>query len=177
MKRAVNGNDIALRQHLAEVRDPPAPDLLLLVRRQGLVVVVQQLLAVKRLEPPQHPLADPAHADGTDDLVLEVVLVLGHGSHVPVAALDLLVGGDEVADEDQDGHDDVLGDRDDVGAGDLGDGDAAVGLVGVVEVDVVGADAGRDGQLEVLGTSETLSGQVARVEAIAWRRRQLRCPD
>ena len=65
------------------------------------------------------------------------------------------MGGDEVADEDEDGHYDVLGDGDDVGTGHFGDGDAAVGLVGGIEVDVVGADAGRDGELELLGFGET----------------------
>lgn len=74
------------------------------------------------------------------------------------------MGGDKVADEDEDGHDDVLGNRNNVGPRDLGDGDAAVGLVGSVEVDVVGADAGRDGQLELLGLGQPLSRQVARVE-------------
>jgi hypothetical protein len=59
----------------------------------------------------------------------------------------------------------VLGDGDDVGAGDLCDGDAAVGLVGGVEVDVVGADACRDGELKVLGLGQALGCQVARVEA------------
>jgi hypothetical protein len=59
----------------------------------------------------------------------------------------------------------VLGDGDDVGAGHLGDGDAAVGLVGGGQVDVVGADAGGDGDFEVLGLGEALRGQVAGVEA------------
>jgi hypothetical protein len=75
------------------------------------------------------------------------------------------VGRDKVADEQEDGHDDVLGDGNDVGAGDLGDRDAAVGLVGGIEVNVVGADAGGDGELQVLGLGEALSGQVARVKA------------
>jgi hypothetical protein len=47
----------------------------------------------------------------------------------------------------------VLGDRDDVGAGDLSDGDAAIGLVGCVEVDMVRADTSSDGELQVLGLS------------------------
>jgi hypothetical protein len=59
----------------------------------------------------------------------------------------------------------VLGDRDDVGAGYFGDGDAAVDRVGYVEVDVVGADARRDGELELLGFGEALGGEVAGVEA------------
>jgi hypothetical protein len=60
----------------------------------------------------------------------------------------------------------VLGDRDYVGAGDFGDCDAAVCFVGGVEVDVVGPDAGRDGELELLGSSEAFGGEVARVEAV-----------
>jgi hypothetical protein len=59
----------------------------------------------------------------------------------------------------------VLGDGDDIGARHLGDGDTAVGLVGRVEVDVVGADTGGDGELELLRLGETLGGQVAGVEA------------
>ena len=73
-----------------------------------------------------------------------------------------LVRRDEVTDEREDGHDDVLGDRDDVGARDLGDGDLA--LVGRVEVDVVRADTGGDAELEVLRLGDDLLGQVAGVE-------------
>ena len=60
-----------------------------------------------------------------------------------------LVSGDKVADEEEDGHHDVLSDRDDVGARDLEDLDTA--LDGSVEVDVVRADTGSDAGLEVLG--------------------------
>jgi len=156
VQRAVDGHHIALGNHLLEVRDATAANLLLLLLRQGLVVVVEQLLAVKGLEAAQDALADAADGHGADDLALEVVLGLGRLGHVPVAALDGLVGRVVVADEHEDGHDDVLGHRHDVGARHLGHGDAAVCLVGGVEVDVVGADAGRDGQLEVLGLGEAL---------------------
>jgi hypothetical protein len=166
VQRAVDGDDVALGEHLLEVVDAAAADLLLLLGRQGLVVVVQQLLAVEGLEAAQHALADAAHGHGADHLVLEVVLVLGGGGNVPLAGLDLLVGGHEVADEHEDGHDDVLGHRHDVGARHLGDRDAAVGLVGRVQVDMVRADAGRDGELELLGLGQALGRQVAGVEAM-----------
>lgn len=166
VQRAVDGDDVALGEHLLEAVDAAAANLGLLLGAQRLVVKVQQLLAVKGLEAAQHTLADAADGDGADNLALEIVLLLGHGGDVPVALGDLLVGGDKVAQQHQDGHDDVLGDGDDVGAGDLGDGDAAVGLVGGGQVDVVGADAGGDGDLEVLGLGETLRGQVAGVEAV-----------
>ena len=56
---------------------------------------------------------DSTTSEGTDDLALEVVSVLGDGSDVPVTGHDLLVGGDEVADEEEDRHEDVLSDGDD----------------------------------------------------------------
>jgi len=59
----------------------------------------------------------------------------------------------------------MLSDGDDVGAGDFGDGDAAVGLVGRVEVDVVGSDTCGDGDLQVLGFGEALGGEVTGVES------------
>lgn len=167
MERAVDGDDIALGKHLLEALDATAANLLLLLRGERLVVEVEQLLAVEGLETAEHTLTDAANSDGTDDLVLEIVLVLGDGGDVPLASGDLLVGGDEIADEGEDGHDDVLGDGDDVGAGDLSDGDAAIGLVCGVEVDVVGTDTGSDGELELLRLCETLGGQVAGVEAVS----------
>ena len=164
VQRAVDGDDVALGEHLLEVVDAAAADLGLLLGAQRLVVVVEQLLAVEGLEAAQHALADAADGHGADDLALEVELVLGRLGHVPAPGLDHLVRGHKVAHEDEDGHDDVLGHRDHVGARHLGDRDAAVGLVGGVEVDVVRADAGRDGELELLGLGEALGRQVSRVE-------------
>lgn len=165
VERAVNGDHITLGEHLLEILDATAADLLLYLGGKGLVIIVEKLLAVEGLQATEDTLTDTADGDGADNLALEVVLLLGDGGDVPVALGDLLVGGDEVAEEDQDGHDDVLSDGDDVGAGDLGDGDAAVGLVGSGQVDVVGTDTSSDGDLEVLGLGETLRGQVTRVEA------------
>ena len=155
MQGTIDRNDIALTQHLLQGVTTTAANLLLDLRLQGLVIEIQQLLAIERLQPSQHSLADSTHGNGSDDLVLKIVFVLGHGSDIPFAGLDLLVGGDEVADEDEHGHDDVLGHGDDVGAGNFGNGDTAVGLVGGIEVDVVGTDAGSDGELELLGFGET----------------------
>jgi len=165
VERAVDGDNIALRKHVLEALDTATSNLLLLLWAERLVVEVQQLLAVESPQSPEHTLTDTADSNGSDDLVLQVILVLGDGGDVPVTCSDLLVSGDEVADEDEDGHDDVLGDGDDVGASDFGDGDTAIGLVGGIEVDVVGSDTGSDGDLEVLRLGQTLSGEVARVEA------------
>lgn len=163
---AVDGDNITLAQHLLEIIHASASNLLLKFWLKRLVIKVQQLLAVKSLESSQHPLADASHSNGTNDLALEIILVLGGCSHVPFTGLDLLVCGYEIADESEDGHDDVLGDGDDVGACHFGDGDTAVCSVGGVQVDVVRADTSSDGDLELFRFDESLSGQVAGMEAV-----------
>lgn len=165
VQRAVDGDNITLRKHLLEVLDASAANLFLLLSRQRLVVEVEQLLAVEGLETAEHTLADAADGNGTDDLVLEVILVLSDRGDVPFTGGNLLMRRHKVAHESEDGHDDVFGDRHDVGARDFGDGDAAIGLVRGVEIDVVGADTSSDGELEVLGLRKALSGQVTGVEA------------
>lgn len=160
----VDGDNVTLGEHLLEVLDTSATNLLLLLLGKWLVVEVQKLLAVEWLQAAEDTLTNSANGDGADNLALEVVLVLGDLSDIPVAAGDLLVGRDEVADEGKDGHDDVLSDGDDVGASDLSDGDTAVGLVGSVQVDVVGANTSGDSDLEVLALGKALGGEVTWVE-------------
>lgn len=63
----------------------------------------------------------------------------------------------------------MFGDGNDVGAGDFGDGDTAIGLVCGIEVDVVGTDPGGDGELELFGFGKTFSGEVAGMEAVGGR--------
>lgn len=167
VERAVDGDNIALRKHLLEVLDTTAANLLLLLGRERLVVEVEELLAVEGLETAEDALTNAANSNGADDLVLKIILVLGHSSDVPVTRLNLLVSGNEVPDEGQDGHDDVLGDRDDVGTSDLSDGQTAVRLVRSIEVDVVGTDTSSHAKLQVLGLGETLLGDVAGVETVA----------
>lgn len=162
---AVNGDDITLSEHLLEVLDATAADLLLGLGAQRLVIIVEELLAVERLETAEHTLTDTANGDGTDNLALEIELVFGDSSNIPLTARDLLVGRDKVADQSQDGHDNVLSNGNDVATGDLGDSDTAVGGVGSVQVDVVGTNTSSDSQLQLLGLGEALSGKVTRVEA------------
>ena len=166
MEGAVDGNNIALRQHLLQVLDSAAANILLLLRWKRLVVEVQELLAVERLQPAKHTLTDTANGDSTDDLVLEIVFVLGDCGDVPFTAFDLLVGWDEVTDEDEDGHDDMLCHRHDVGTSDFCNGDTAIGLVGGIQIDVVRTDSRSDGDFEVLGLRETLCGEIAWMEAV-----------
>ena len=164
---AVDGDNITLSKHVLEVLDTAAANLLLNLGAQRLVVVVEELLAVEGLQTAEHTLTNTTDGNGTDDLALEVELVLGDGGNVPLTTGDLLVGRDKVADQVEDGHDDVLGDGDDVASGNFGNGETTVGLVGSVEVDVVRANTSSDSDLEVLGLGQTLSGEVTGVEAVS----------
>ncbi len=167
MQRAVDSNHVALCQHLLQIHDTPASNLLLDLRLQWLVVEVQQLLAVEGLQPSQDSLSNAPNRDGADDFAFEVVFVLGGGGDVPLALDNLLVGGHKVAHQHKDRHDDVFRDGDDVGPRHFCNRYASVGLVRGVEVDMVGANAGGYGELELLGLGEALCGEVARVEAVA----------
>lgn len=166
VQRAVDGDNITLCQHLLEAVDTAAANLLLNLGAEGLVVEVQKLLAVEGLETAQDTLSNTTNGDGTDDLVLKIVLVLGGTSDVPLTLHDLLVCGNKVTDEDEDGHDDVLGDGHDVGTGHLGDSNTAVGCVGSIEINMVGTDTSSDGNLQVLGLGKTLFCKVSGVEAL-----------
>ncbi len=84
--------------------------------RERVVVVVQQLLGVERHEPLEHPVANAARADRADDLALEVERVARDVRYLPIAALDHLVRGHEVAHEQEDAHHDVLRDGHDIRA-------------------------------------------------------------
>lgn len=161
---AVDGDNVALSKHVLKVLDTAAANFLLDLRGQRLVVVVEELLAVEGLETAENTLTDTANGDCTDGLALKVELVLGDGSNVPLTIADLLVSRDEVADQCEDGHDNVLSDRDNVAASNFSDGDTTVGLVGGVEVDMVRANTSSDGNFEVLSLGQTLSGQVTGVE-------------
>lgn len=165
VERAVDGDYVTLGKHVLELVNSPAANLLLNFGTERLVIEVEQLLAVERLQSAKDTLANTTDGDGTDGLALEIVLILGDSGNVPVTGRNLLVGWDKVADEDEHGHDDVLSDRDDIGASDLGYGDATVGGVGGVQVDVIRTDTSGDGDLELLGLCETLCGKVTWVEA------------
>jgi len=141
-------------------------DLFLDFWLEWLVVEVQEFLAVEWLQSAQDTFTNSTNCDGANNLALQIVLVLCDRGHVPVTFLDLFVGRDEVSDEGENGHDDVLSDGDDVGSGDLSNGDTAIGLVGCVEIDVVGTDAGCNGDLQLLGLGQSLCRQVTWVEAV-----------
>jgi hypothetical protein len=124
---------------------------------QAVLVGVMQL-DVERLQPAQDRESDAACGDGTDIHAFEIVSVLDAIGDVPAAFHHPLVRGDVIANEGEDHHHHMLGDADGVRVGYLGYGDAA--LDGSVEIDVVGADARRDGKLQVLRFGNALRGEV-----------------
>lgn len=137
MQRAVDGNHVTLREHILKVLNTAATNFFLYFGAKRLVVVVKELLAVKGLKTTQNTLANAADSDGTDDLVLKIILVLGHGSDIPVATADLFVRRNKVANQGKNGHDDVFSDRNNIATSDFGDSDTTVGLVGSVKVNMV----------------------------------------
>ncbi len=60
----------------------------------------------------------------------------------------------------------MFGNRDDVGASDFSNSNTTVGLVGSIEVNMVGSDTSSDSELEILSLSQALSSEVSRVEAV-----------
>jgi hypothetical protein len=163
---AVNGDNIALAQHLFQALNTTAANLFLNLRLQWLVIVVEELLAIEWLQAAQDTLSDAANSHSTNDFALQIVLVLGSSGDIPVARSNLLVGRDEVSDEDEDGHEDVFRHRHDVGPGDFGNSDTAVSGVCGVEVDMVGTNTGSDSKLELLRLGQSLCGEITGVEAV-----------
>lgn len=137
MQGTVDGNNVTLFYHILELFDTYTANFFRLFFTQRLVVEVEELLAVKRFKSAQDALTDTTNTNGTNDLVLEIILLLGDGSNIPVTSLHLLVGGDKVSNQYQDGHNNVLSNRDDITASDFGDRNTAISLVGNVKVDVV----------------------------------------
>lgn len=86
---AVDGDDIALGDHLLEALHATAADLLLGLLRQGIVVEVEEFLAVEGLQTAEDTLSNPADGYRSDDFSLQVELVLGHGGHIPLSLADL----------------------------------------------------------------------------------------
>jgi len=90
------------------------------------IVIVQKLLATKRLEALQDSVPNPSSTNGTDNFTLKIKGVPSDVGDVPFPALDHFVSGHEVPDEQEDRHHDVLRHRSDVGSGHFQDLDLMV---------------------------------------------------
>jgi hypothetical protein len=137
MERTIDGNDISLSEHLLEGFDSAATNFLRGLGGEFLVVKVEEFLAVEGYETSQDTFADTSDTDGGNDFALEIEGVLCHLGDVPVTSCDLFVGGNKVADESEDGEDDVFSDGDDVGSSDFSNEKFL--LVGSSQIDMVGS--------------------------------------
>jgi hypothetical protein len=164
---AVDGDNVTLRQHFLEVLNSAATNLFLNLWLQRLIIEIEEFFAIKRLQTSQNALANAADSYGTDNLVFEIILILGHGGNVPVSSLDLFVCRNKVSDEQEDSHDNVFGDGYDVGTSNLGDGDTAIGLVCSVQIDMIGSNTSGHGNLELLCFGKTFGSEVTGVESEA----------
>ena len=165
VQRTVDGDNITLSQHLFQVIYASAANFFLNLRLERLVVKVQQLLAVKWLESSQHAFADTPDSDCAHDLILEIVFVLCNRGDIPVSTRDLLMSWNKVANEGEDGHENMLCHGYHIGTSDFSDCDATVGFVPSIKVNVVGSNARSDGKFELLSFSESFGCQVTWVEA------------
>ena len=60
----------------------------------------------------------------------------------------------------------MLGDRNNIRAGDLSNSDTIVSLISGIKIDMVRSNTSSDSNLKVLSFSQTLSSEVSRVETI-----------
>lgn len=104
MKRAVDGDDITLRDHVLKFLHSSSLDSLGRLSREASVIEPQKLLAIEGLQSLQDSVPDSTTAYGTDNLTLEVKGITSNFGNVPVVGLDLLVSWNKVANQKQDGH-------------------------------------------------------------------------
>jgi len=119
---------------------------------------------VERGEPPQDRRADAPGGYAPHLHALEVVGAGGAVGDVPAPIEHPLVGGDVVAHEREDHHHDVLGHADAVRVGHLGDRQAV--LDRGLQVDVIGADAGGQRELQLRRLRDPLGREVGRPERL-----------
>jgi hypothetical protein len=136
VKRAIDGDDISLSEHILEFLNSSATNFLGGLFVEGLVIEVEEFLAVEGHETSQDTFTDTADTDGSNDLTLDIEGVLGDGGDVPFTTHDLFMGGNKVADEGEHGKNDVLSNRDDIGSSDFSDEDLL--LVGGSKIDMIG---------------------------------------
>lgn len=159
------GEGKTLKFTYLQVLDSPATDLFLNLGIKWLVVEVKQLFAIKSFQSSQHTLAYSPYSNRPYNLTLKIVLAFRHSGNIPATTSDLLVRRDEIADKNQDGHDDVLGHRYNVGTCDLGDGDTAIRLVCSIQIDMIRSNTCCDREFEFLRFGETFRGQITRMKA------------
>jgi len=114
----------------------------------------------------QDSFPDTASPNSTYNLVLDIVVILGHLSNIPSSLPDHVMSWDEVLHQDEHSHDNVLRYGDNIAAGDFSDGNTSIGLVSSVQINMIGSNASGDRKSEILGSGQTLGGKVSGVESV-----------
>ena len=146
---------------------------------ERVVVIVQKLLAIERLETLQDPVSDPTCPNGANNFTLKIKGVPGDVSYFPVSAFDHLVSGHEVPDEKEDRHHDVFCDGRDIGPSHFQDlnlfvdgceheritldsvsGGACEMVLACIQIDVVTANTSRNAKFQVLSLAGEEVGDV-----------------
>ncbi|CDN65193.1 hypothetical protein I35_7636 [Burkholderia cenocepacia H111] len=126
-------------------------------RIEPMALRVVQMQA-ERLQPAQHREADAPRADRAEMHPFDVVAARHAVGDVPAALLRDRMRRQVVAHQRERRHHHVLGDADAVRAGDFGNGD--VRACGRIQVDVIGADAGRQRELQLRRAGDPFGAQV-----------------
>ena len=163
IERHLQVDDIDAAHQRVRVGVEGQAQLLLDLRAQPVRIGIVQV-QVEGLQPAQHRQADPACGDRAEMHAFDVVAALDAIGDIPPAVHRDLVRRQVVADQRQHHHHHMLGDADAVGAGHFGHGDMGAG--GRFEIDVIGADAGGERQLQLLRLRDPLLGQVGGPERL-----------
>jgi hypothetical protein len=137
MQRAVDSDHVTLTQHLLKSIHASASNLFLNLGFQWLVVKIEKFLAVKWLKSSKNALTNAADSNSTYNFSFQVIFILCRACHIPVSGFDLFVCRDKVSNKVENGHDDMFGDRNDIGSSDLGDGDTTIDFVCSIQIDMV----------------------------------------
>jgi len=162
VERTVDGDDVALGDELLKALNAASIHSLGSCVGQRCIVIVEEFFAVEGNETLKNTVSNTSSTDGAKNLALQVEGVPCNIGNLPVTAFDHLMGRDKVADEQKDAHDNMFGDGDNVGSGNLENLDPLVDSG--IEINVIGTNASCDAKLEVLCLVNEFFGKVTRVE-------------
>jgi hypothetical protein len=128
----------------------------------GLATIDKAIDHSERTEERWHRLPDAPGGDCADRHAFKIVTAGGAVGDVPAAVDHQFVGGNVVAHQPEDHRHDVLGHADAVAVGDLGDGDPVRNRC--LQIDMIGADARGDRELQFRRLSDPLRAQIGRSE-------------
>jgi len=159
VERAVDGDNVAVRNHVFHSGVIGQVELGLNVSRETMSVIVVKL-NIEGIKSAENGKTDTTRRNGTDVHAFKIVGTRDTVSDVPSTRHNLLVGGNVIADKGEDHHDDVFSNADGVAESDLSD--CNVAGASSFQVDVIRADTGGETHLKVRGLSNALCRDIGR---------------